>query len=451
MQPTLIELPQDTGQGVRHSSIGEPDEVPSDSGPGWNPAQRIAFRFLFAYFILYALPFPLGYIPQAMRVVVSYPEIWNALVPWVGRHVFGVEITVRPNGSGDTTYNYVQVFCYAVIAAGAALVWTLLDRKRLQYARLYGWLRVYVRFYLATTLISYGAVKIIKAQFPSPSLDRLLQPFGDASPMGLLWTFMGVSESYNIFTGAGEVLGGLLLTTRRTTLLGALVSFGVLSHVTALNFCYDVPVKQFSFHLLAMSLFLMAPDLSRLAKLFLFNRGVEPAEIRPFSKWSWLNFSAIALRTLLVLYFVWITIQGAQFSRKAFGDLSPRSPLHGIWNVEEFEVDGTARPPLITDGQRWRRVVFDYPTMIAIQLMSDSRVRYSLALDPSKQTLAFTKRADPSWKATFSYQHSEPDLLAMEGTLDGRKIKAKLHRTNASDFLLINRGFHWINEYPFNR
>ncbi len=39
----------------------------------------------------------------------------------------------------------------------------------------------------------------------------------------------------------------------------------------------------------------------------------------------------------------------------------------------------------------------------------------------------------------------------MEGTLDGRKIKARMRRVETSDFLLISRGFHWINEYPFNR
>jgi hypothetical protein len=38
----------------------------------------------------------------------------------------------------------------------------------------------------------------------------------------------------------------------------------------------------------------------------------------------------------------------------------------------------------------------------------------------------------------------------MEGTLNG-KIKARLRRAESSDFLLISRGFHWINEYPFNR
>ena len=185
-------------------------------------------------------------------------------MPWVGRQVFHAEITVRPNGSGDTTYNYVQVYCYAVMAAAVAVAWTLLDRRRTDYTGLYRGLRVYVRFYLAAVMIMYGSAKVIKAQFPNPPLDRLLQPFGDASPMGLLWTFMGTSESYNIFTGAGELIGGLLLTARRTTLLGALVCFAVMSHVAALNFSYDVPVKLFSMHLLAISLFLMAPDLGRL-------------------------------------------------------------------------------------------------------------------------------------------------------------------------------------------
>ena len=214
---------------------------------------------------------------------------------------------------------------------------------------------------------------------------------------------MGASESYNIFTGAGELLGGLLLTTRRTTLLGALVCFGVMSHVAMLNFSYDVPVKLFSMHLLAMSLFLMAPDLGRLARMFVLNRPVEPAVFRPLSRRTWVNRGAILLRTLVVAAFLGMTLYGAHESRKTFGDLMPRSPLYGIWNVEEFEVDGQVRPPLITDAQRWRRVVFDYPKMIAIQLMSDSRQRYGLDLDPDARTMALTKRDDPAWKAAFSY------------------------------------------------
>jgi hypothetical protein len=53
---------------------------------------------------------------------------------------------------------------------------------------------------------------------------------------------------------------------------GALVSIGVMSPVVALNFCYDVPVKLYSSHLLAMKVFLILPDLRRLLNLFVFCR-----------------------------------------------------------------------------------------------------------------------------------------------------------------------------------
>jgi hypothetical protein len=200
-----------------------------------------------------------------------------------------------------------------------------------------------------------------------------------------------------------------------------------------------------------MALFLMAPDLGRLARMFVLNRPVEPAVLRPLSRSTRVNRAALLLRTLVVAAFLGWTLHGAHESRKTFGDLMPRSPLYGIWNVEEFEVDGQVRPPLVTDAQRWRRVIFDYPKMIAIQLMTDTRRRYTLDLDPAARTMGLSRRDDKAWKAAFSYNEPEPGLLELTGTLDGRKIKARARRANAQDFLLIGRGFHWINEYPFNR
>jgi hypothetical protein len=409
------------------------------------------FRFAFVYLVVYILPFPLSYGPFVVRVAQPYTEAWNAVVPWVGEHIFGVTITVRPNGSGDTTYNYVQVFCFFVLAVIGAGLWSLLDRRRPSYPRLYHWLTVYVRFYLASTMIVYGAVKVIKSQFPDPSLDRLVQPFGDASPMGLLWTFMGASASYNVFSGAGEMLGGLLLTTRRTTLLGALVSIGVMGNVVLLNFSYDVPVKLFSLHLLGMAVFLCLPDLRRLASFLVLNRAVEPAALRPLFPWRRLNVTTVVVRTAVVVAYVAFTLYQADATRRQYGDLAARSPLRGIWNVEEFEINGEARPPLVTDATRWRRVIFDYPGMIAVQLMSDRRQRYVLKLDADAHTLALSRRDDPAWKTDLSYEEPQPGLLTLEGTLDGRTIRAHLRRSDETEFLLVSRGFHWINEYPFNR
>ena len=451
MQDSTTTLLQDPAIRVPESATQDQIAGSNEFATEWGPARRILFRFVFVYFILYIFPFPLNAIPGLENVVKPYGELWNAIVPRVGKLLFGVTITVFPNGSGDTTYNYVQVFCLFLIAVTVAAIWTVLDRKRISYPALYRGLRVYVRYSLATTMITYGAVKVIKSQFPNPSLDRLLQPFGDASPMGLLWTFMGASESYNLFTGAGELLGGLLLTTRRTTLLGALVCFAVMSQVAMLNFSYDVPVKLFSLHLLAMAAFLIVPDWRRIVSLFFTNRAVEPVEIQPLLGRRWLDRTAGVVRTLLVTLYLGIALWGAYQGRKEYGDLSPRSPLFGIWKVDEFEVDGKARPPLVTDADRWRRVVFDHPKMVSIQFMSDTRRRYMLNLDAGSKTMALTKRDDPAWKTTLNYQEPEPGLIALEGTMDGHKIRAKLRRTEKPDFLLINRGFHWINEYPFNR
>jgi hypothetical protein len=108
-----------------------------------------------------------------------------------------------------------------------------------------------------------------------------------------------------------------------------------------------------------------------------------------------------------------------------------------------------ARPPLVTDRERWRRVIFADPGTMAVQLMSDSRLRYVLNLNQGLMTLG--KRDDAQWKTTFSYAQPKPGLLTLEGTLDGRKIRARLHLEKPPKFLLTTRGFHWINERPFSR
>ena len=419
----------------------------------WRLSSRIMFRFAFAYLVLYILPFPLNAIPFVESVDRAYINLWNLVVPWVGSNVLhlGYEITVLPNGSGDTTWNYVQVLCVFTLAVIATIAWSLLDRKPRNYTRLHDWLRIDVRFVLGLAMIGYGSYKVIQSQFPPPSLDRLLQPFGDASPMGLLWTFMGASGSYNLFTGFGEMLGGVLLFARRTTLLGALVSIAVMSHVIALNFSYDVPVKLYSLHLMAMALFLVLPDARRLANFLLLNRPAEPAEFSPLFARPWLNRSAMVLCAVFLVVSAGASLYSSYAQRRQYVERAERSPLRGIWEVEEFEIDGKNRPLLTTDSAQWRRVIFDFAGVVAVQQMNDSRSRYTLVLDPEKKTLDLGKRDDPKWKAALTYEQPEPAMLTLTGQLDGQQIRAKLRRTDDSRFLLRSRGFHWINEFPFSR
>ena len=153
----------------------------------WTKYQRILFRFIFSYFILFILienngAFPLwGYL-------MTHPTEWlHSLIPWVGRNILHLsyKITVFANGSGDTTYNYVIVFLIFSMAILASMIWSISDWNRQHYKKLYYWLTVAIRFYVALMLINYGIVKVFKIQFPYPGLYRLTQPYGDSSPMGL--------------------------------------------------------------------------------------------------------------------------------------------------------------------------------------------------------------------------------------------------------------------------
>src|SRR5215204_5330096 len=122
-------------------------ETPS---AGWSLIGRVLFRFAFAYMLIFNL---FGG-NSLLRL------LWDPIVLWLGDVVFGVTITVRQLGSGDTTWNYVQLFGFVILASFATAVWSLLDGKRPHYERLHEWLRVIVRYSLAMSMILYGIAKL---------------------------------------------------------------------------------------------------------------------------------------------------------------------------------------------------------------------------------------------------------------------------------------------------
>ena len=155
--------------------------------------------------------------------------------------------------TGDKTADWIWLLVIASVAAIAAVVWSVLDRRCAHDDRLRDLLRTVMRYTVAYVLFGYGISKLWVDQIQPLSPGNLAQRIGDASPMGLLWTFMGASRAYTAFAGAAEVIGALLLLSRRTTLLGALILAGVLLNVVLLNFCYDVPVKINSTHYFAIT------------------------------------------------------------------------------------------------------------------------------------------------------------------------------------------------------
>lgn len=411
--------------------------------------KQVLFRFAFVYLALFNLPRLLSFVIPGVKIDKHYVELWTPLVRMVGEQVFHVRTNIGLFPPMDSISQFVLVFCYLVLAAAVAIVWTVRDWNKPSDPRHYEWLRLNLRFAVGCAMISYGALKIINLQFPEPSLDRLVQPVGDVAPEGILWTFMGSSQSYSVFSGVAEMIGGLLLSARRTTSLGALICLGVLSNVVMMNYCYDIPVKLYSTHLLVMSLILVGYDIRRLSRLLLFNRSTAPVELPALLEQKRSQDAAIVLRTVFVVVFTLVSFYYAYDGRRVINsheDGAPKSPLYGIWNVEEFEQDGQVRPPLVTDLDRWRRVIFDYPHMLAIQDMSDSRHLYRLRLDIANKRLLMSPFQGPAQNSAFSYQQPDPGILIIEGTFDGRKVRAKLRRVEDPKFLLTSHKFRWIKE-----
>ena len=424
----------------------------------WRLGTKIAFRFAFVYFLLGSLyyPFHLLPIPPVLQISELYNSLWSATVPWVSRHVlhlshdFAMDYLNTAAGSKDTTYVYVQTLCYLVIAAAATVIWSLLDRRRRNYEWLHKWFMVYLRLDLAATMIPYGVVKVFPWQFPPPSLSKLLETYGESSPMGLMWTFMGASRIYSFFGGVMELLAGLLLVVPRLATLGALVCIGVMSNVLMLNLGYDVPVKLGSIHLVLKAGLVIIPDLKRLADFFVLNRRVEPVSARPLFRRRWLNRVAIAFQVafgiVLLAYNLSHTGRRAQQAIQRRGT----APLYGIWWVDEFKIDNQVRPPLLTDPIRWQRMIVESTEDAVVQPMTGP-VRY-LYLHFERQNTKFTlTRYESNWIAEFAYENPQPDVLILTGKMAGQPVKVTLHKEDEAKFLLNSRGFHWIQEYSANR
>ena len=54
-------------------------------------------------------------------------------------------------------------------------------------------------------MLFYGFAKLIPTQMPSPPLAALIEPFGNLSPMAVLWLQVGTSHPYEMALGAVEV------------------------------------------------------------------------------------------------------------------------------------------------------------------------------------------------------------------------------------------------------
>ena len=139
-------------------------------------------------------------------------------------------------------------------------------------------------------------------------------------------------------------------------------------------------------------------------------------------------------------------------SEKAqFGEGATKPKLYGNYRVETFYKNTVVMPPLLTDKDRWNKIIFGEFELGAVQMMDDTLQAYTYHDNPDTNEIRFNDRVSDQLKYTFKYLQTDQDHIEMKSEDPDGSIYMKLVRLDPGDYLLIKRGFHWISEHPFKQ
>jgi uncharacterized membrane protein YphA (DoxX/SURF4 family) len=203
-------------------------------------AVLVASVWLLVYLTIYTFPYAYttARLPGSSLLDRVTYEIWS--VPtYALANVLGMQDVIARDVAfyerrklgvvvNDTPLAVLRGVVLALVSLLVAGAWVIADRHGSRIRSLQGVLRVYLRYTLGFTLFYYGFAKVFDQQFAFFPLAAVVAPLGDLAPPQLLWTMMGFSRSYAVFTGVMEVVAATLLLFPRTTTLGALIASGLL-------------------------------------------------------------------------------------------------------------------------------------------------------------------------------------------------------------------------------
>jgi hypothetical protein len=314
--------------------------------PRWRLGTRIAFRLAFCYLMQYALlcghrtllsVIPRFGAPLEERAALLY------LLParWVGVHLFhltGASAVIHRGAFGDHALDWIAAGLMLAVSVVATCVWSLIDRRRPAYPRLFSLLRWVLRLTLVLSILWYASIKIFPVQIESPSLAVLNEPVGSTSPMTMLWTVLGMNPAYERVCGAIELLCALLLLWRRTALSGVLLALVVLANIVLFDVFFDVPVRLYAANLLLMALTLLAPDVRALLQFLWTQQPVTPRSAwRLYGTQRSVQIASLAFDLLVLLTALRLfTYAHGQAAREESGEQHPPT-LSGEWRIEPAE------------------------------------------------------------------------------------------------------------------
>jgi hypothetical protein len=419
--------------------------------PSWSRAQRYILRFLVCYFAVYA-PVILSGLGLLGLPLNWYDGLWGSTVRLVSDLLGLKEGGYAGYGQESSgSFQAAQAVLYGILAIGMVVIWSrkVTDSVEDDY-KVYHWFRIGLRYVLAYAALHFAVVALLRFQFTDLTPENLITPAGDMKPAELLWAFFGWSWIFTTFLAAAELLSGVLLLRRRTTLLGALLMGSILSNVVILNFTFDVPGKSIAPHLLVIVGLLLLPDLKRVFDVHFLGRSVPPADLgysvpaEPFLKRNHGRVKALMILLMIAspAYLIYKT--------RGYLIFHTKHTLSALYEVPKFVRDSTVHPPIIGDSVRWRRVVIaEKGDFLHVQLANNKWQSFTMKVDTAKKKIALSAPSPSEWRAkklesnwggetplpdTVTYAKAGSGDLQLVGSIASHKMDISLKPVDISKF-----------------
>ena len=400
----------------------------------WTSGQKIAFRFFFVFLTLQVITenFTGNLFGDTLFIWRLGETIFVQPCLWLNNHLFHFKYIPQTWTTFSGSLHTIRDTVYLLITCLACVLWTVFDRKRPDYNKLYYWFSQCLVVALSCILFAYGIVKVFPVQMVFPSFTRLQTPVGNLSPFDLLWTTFGYGKPYQSFCGVFELGGAILVLINRTRVAGLLISGAVMFNVVILNYTYQVGVLILSFYILLVILFLLAPYVKQLWRFFFTRQPVVPFQ---YAYQPGKSFKVVVFKIVAILFigtsFI-LTLQSA-YSRYTRTEGINHSRQYSL--VKNYVVGGDTLKLIENDSLCWRvwseRVV-DGKRYVSISTMNPNAYKtYTFERDSSKRLLTlhpFHQKDTAS--LSFSYTGINKIDWRLDGTVNQKQVAVELQRVN---------------------
>ena len=124
--------------------------------------------------------------------------------------------------------------------------------------------------------------------------------------------------------------------------------------------------------------------------------------------------------------------------------------LSGMYKTDLFVLNKDTLSAGDAAVKRWNKLILE-DGYSEIYFGYDSVLYFGLSADTLHKKIIMTSDKDSTEKYILTYNRLPDNRFVFSGVCRSDSIFAIFKRKQKNDYLLANRGFRWINEFPYNR